>query len=93
MPLKKRLVKQRLLYKGFQQEDDRDHEWFFVYHDGKKTTINTKYSRGSGNEISDGLLRLMRNQMHLSKKDFDKYMECTLSKKEYIQHLLDEHLI
>ena len=93
MPRKKNDVSLRLQQKGFTLDDKRDHKYFFLYNtEGKKTVVNTKISHGSGNEIDDGLLRLMMKQIRLSKNEFDRYMDCTLSKEMYLDILREKNL-
>ena len=58
-----------------------------------KKAVNTKISRGSQKDIHDGLLNAMMQQMRLEKKDFNRYFDCTMSKEEYIQYLLDNKFI
>lgn len=92
MPRSKKDVKKVLLKKGYSLFDG-DHEYFFVVRNGKKTAVNTKISRGSQKDIHDGLLNAMMQQMRLGKKDFNRYFDCTMSKEEYIQYLLDNKII
>ena len=84
----KKDVKKVLLKKGFTLVGG-DHEYFFVYRNGQKTAVNTKISRGSGRDISSGLLKQMMKQIRLEREDFERYLNCTMSKDEYIQYLLD----
>ncbi len=88
----KKYVKRILLKKGFTLTSG-DHEYFFVYRNGQKTAINTKISRGSQKDISDGLLKTMMRQIRLEKNDFERYLNCTMSGDEYIQYLLDHKYI
>lgn len=93
MPRKARDVKKMLLKKGFTEVTvPKDHHYFVVYHNGKKTRVNTKISHGC-KEIPDGLLSQMSKQMQLEKEDFDRYMICHMSKEEYINHLKKRGII
>lgn len=92
MPRSKKNVKKVLLKKGFSLSPG-DHEYFFVYRNGQKTAVNTKISRGSQKDIPDGLLKTMMKQIRLEKNDFERYFNCTMSKEEYIQYLLDHKYI
>lgn len=93
MPRKARDVEKMLLKKGFQLvSEPKDHNYYVVYHNGKKTCVNTKTSHGC-KEIHDGLLSAMRRQMHLEKDDFERYMICTMSKDEYINFLVQNQYI
>lgn len=93
MPRKAKDVQQKLLKKGFSLvTTPKDHYYYIVYHNGKKTSVNTKISHGC-KEISDGLLSKMRRQMRLEKDDFERYMICTMSKEEYIDFLIKNNHI
>ena len=87
MPRATKDVERALTKKGFTLEKKRDHNYYFLYLNGKKTIINTKVSHGSHKDISDGLLNKMMKQMKLPKKEFDEYMNCTFSKEEYLNYL------
>lgn len=87
MPRATKDVESALLRKGFTLEKNRDHNYYFIYKDGKKTRINTKVSHGSHKDIDNGLLNKMMKQMKLPKKEFDEYMNCTFSKEQYLNYL------
>lgn len=88
MPRKKNKVSEVLLRKGFTLDSKRDHKYFFLYNtDGTKTTVYTKISHGSDNEISDGLLGQMRRQIRLDRDNFENYLNCTFSKEQYLDYL------
>lgn len=89
MPLEKKKVKKILQKKGFSLVSDKDHDYFYVIRNGKKTAVYTRISHGSGKDIHNGLLNTMMHQMRLDKKRFDKYFECTFSGDEYINYLID----
>ena len=87
------LVASRLKSKGFTEErKGRDHIYFFFFYKGKKTGIYTKISH-SMKEIGDSLIGDMKNQMKLSTKQFNEFVECTLGKEEYTKILLDNGYI
>ncbi len=68
MPLKKRDIIASLERKGFQIHESDHRYLYFYWSNGKKTSIKTKISHGSGNEIDDNLVHLMATQcygMHL----------------------------
>lgn len=93
MPRAKKDVKKVLLKKGFTLLPGRDHEYFYVYRNGKKTAVNTKISRGSKKDIPEGLLKTMMNQIRLEKNDFERYFNCTMSHEEYIEYLIEHKYI
>ena len=90
VPRSKKEVESTLSKKGFTLVNNKDHNYYFLYHNGKKTTINTKVSHGSHKDISDGLLNQMMKQIRLPKKEFNEYMNCTFSKEQYL-NFLEEH--
>lgn len=93
MPRKKTDVSRILQKKGFTLDETRDHKCFYLYNsDGTRTTVWTKISHGSSNEIHDGLLGEMMRQIHLKKPQFNEYMDCTLSKEKYLDILKENEL-
>ena len=91
MPLKARDVESALKKKGF-KEAEKDHHYFYLYHQGKKTAIRTKISHGE-KDIHDQNCGFMSKQMKLNRKQFDKFVECDLTEELYVQLLIDaQHL-
>jgi hypothetical protein len=89
MPMDRIAIETGLLRKGF-REKVGDHR-FFIYHDqnGKKTSVRTKTSHGTGHrELNDGLVSLMAQQCRLTKKQFGQLIECPLSQAEYEKLLI-----
>lgn len=87
MTRKKIDVARILQNKGFTLVE-KDHKYFYLYNtDGTRSTVYTKISHGSDKEISNGLLGQMRRQIQLNKDDFNRYMDCTLSKEMYLSYL------
>lgn len=82
MPRDAREVMGALQRKGFHLVQ-RDHAYFQLYVDGKKTPIYTKVSHGE-REIHDSLLGAMSRQLRLSKGQFGELVECPLSEAEYV---------
>jgi len=83
-PRKRDEVKSALERKGFQLSNT-DH-LKLVYHNKarKKTGIWTKISHGSDHkDISDDNLSRMAKQCRLHKKDFNRLLDCPLSRDEY----------
>jgi len=78
-------IKESLQKKGFLLKEGGDH-WRFVYMsiDGRKTSVNTKMSRGTKYKmINDGLLAQMSKQCKLPKADFIEFIDCTLTRDSY----------
>jgi hypothetical protein len=84
MPLDRRNVNSVLVQKGFFEESG-DHNYFaYRTTQGKKTTIFTKTSHGSGHkQISDDLVGKMAKQCKLTGKQFRELIACTLSREGY----------
>jgi hypothetical protein len=85
---KSREVSAALRRKGFREQSERDHKYYFFYHDGKKSRINTKISHGES-EIDDYLCSAMSQQMRLTRAQFRKLVECPLTAKQYLTLLIE----
>lgn len=73
-------IESSLSKKGFQLQSS--HHKLYIYHvNGKKTGIRTFISHGK-KEYGDVLLSKMKNQLKLSKEQFEDLIECPLSKEE-----------
>ena len=84
MPRKARLVERGLLRKGFRLTDT--HHRRFVYHtlDGEEPQpVTTIMSHGADRDISDRLLGQMARQLHLTRRQFDNLVDCTLLQDDY----------
>ena len=84
MPRKARVVERGLLRKGFRLTDT--HHRRFVYHtlDGEEPQpVGTLMSHGPDRDISDRLLAAMSRQLHLTRRQFDDLVDCTLSQADY----------
>ena len=93
--LKRRVVKANLCKKGFvvdKVSKSVDHIYLrYVTPDNKKTTIFTKISHGKdGQELSKQLEGEMAKQIYLSKVDFVKFAECSMSKETYFEMIKDK---
>lgn len=91
MPRNRSLVVSSLRKKGFTEEQGkRDHNFYFLTHQGKRTSIYTKVSRGTSHkEISDVLLSAMSKQTYLTKKQFLDLVDCDLSADGLIKILTE----
>lgn len=94
MPRKAKDVMKALLKKGFREDNGRDHHYCFFYANGKKTIIKTKVSRGaSHSDVPDVILNKMQKQLHLPKKEFNEYLNCTFSEEEYKNYLVSHGIV
>ena len=79
--------------KGFIKADDRNrHIFYYFCHNGKKTAINTHYSKGA-KSISEPLIHDMARQMKLTKDQFLQYVECSISLTDYVTILREKGFI
>ena len=76
-----RKIVKSLLAKGF-RENDNDHKYYTLYIYGTKTSIRTKISHGASENV-DPIINCMQKQMHLSKIEFQNFVDCHMSKDEY----------
>ena len=84
MPRKARVVERGLLRKGFRLTDT--HHRRFVYHtlDGEEPQpVGTIMSYGADRDINDRLLAAMSRQLNLSRREFDRLIDCDLSQADY----------
>ena len=95
MPLKRREVEQALEGKGFVRREGR--HVFFVYHTRErklKTSVWTMMSHGnSGVDISRSLSGKMAKQCRINKAEFERLIDCSLSRKDYEELLVDREII
>ena len=92
MVLNTKIVAQSLKKKGFVEEPDHDHK-FYWYHtlDKKETHIFTKISHGSKKDIKKYILSAMARQCKVSTGNFKKLIECSMDQAEY-EKLVEERL-
>jgi predicted RNA binding protein YcfA (HicA-like mRNA interferase family) len=94
MPLSRRKVEKALKKKGFKMEDDRDHRFYFLDKPVPKKSIFTKISTGTDYKtLGNGLVGKIARQIKLSKDDFLKYVDCSISLKDYYKILKSKKLV
>lgn len=78
--------------KGFQEKIGGDHFYFTFYYKGKKTSVVTKFSRGSSYKEYHGRLfsEVKRQLKFEDSKDLIDFCICTFSEQQYIAHLLKQ---
>ena len=90
---KDKKVRQSLEKKGFKNEPNKHHNYYYLYDlNGKRTAINTHTSR-NGQDIDDYLIRQMSKQLKLSKDEFIDLINCPLSREMYISLLKERNVI
>jgi hypothetical protein len=77
------------------QQDNADHRYFYLYHNGKKTSIRTKISHGSKYKVyGDELLVQVKYQLRLDTKgQLIDFCNCPLSQAEYINLLYKKNIL
>jgi predicted RNA binding protein YcfA (HicA-like mRNA interferase family) len=87
-------VLKALMKKGFKAADNKslDHKRVEFWYKGRLTRCNTKFSHNN-QEINDYLISHMSKQIQLSKNEFVKFANCTLTENEYIDILKEKGLI
>ena len=77
-----------LLRKGFEKvETHHTMLWFVVQ--GRRTSIHTWVSHGQ-RKLDDRLLRLIGRELHLSRAELLKFVECQMSYEDYRRRMVDE---
>jgi hypothetical protein len=94
MPLSRLSVEGGLEGKGFRRSNG-DHRFLIYYsRDGKKTSVCTMTSHGSGyRDISDVLIGKMARQCKVTARDFRGLVECSLSQDDYEGKLREQELV
>lgn len=85
MPLERRNVVSSLNNKGF-KEDRRGDHIFYVYRglSGEISRIRTRVSHSKKvKTLDEGLVGQMAKQCKLSRKDFRKFVDCSMDQTEY----------
>jgi hypothetical protein len=76
-----------LLRKGFENvETHHTMLWFMVQR--RRTSIHTWVSHGQ-RKLDDRLLRLMARELHLSRAELLKFVECEMSYEDYLRRMID----
>ena len=89
MTYKLRHIRDALMAKGF-RTSETDHTAFFLFQSGMKTAVRTMLSHGSPREeIGPPLRAKIQKQLHLSNVEFGRFVECPLTREEYLSLMLD----
>jgi hypothetical protein len=82
------LLTNALFRKGFEKvETHHTMLWFVVQ--GRRTSIHTWVSHGH-RKLDDRLLRLIGRELHLSRAELFKFVECEMSYEDYRRRMVDE---
>ncbi|MDR3197072.1 MAG: hypothetical protein LBU34_04300 [Planctomycetaceae bacterium] len=86
-------IEKALSQKGFQLQENKDHRYYFFRVNGKSIT-KTKVSHGiKYKDLSDDLISQMAKQCRLSKNDFLKFIDCSMSQQQYENQLQQKNLL
>ena len=89
MPLRSRTIEAALLAKGFQRHDSKHRHFVFVNSEGEPTEVRTVMSHGRNRDISGWLHSEMARQCRLSRREFDRLVDCSMSQQQYEQLLAE----
>lgn len=90
MPLERRDVERALLKKGFQSKEGNHHFFTYVTLSGKKSTVYTKTSHGTGHStLPDNLVSAMSGQCGLTNNQFKQLVACPLTQIHLEKILLE----
>ena len=87
----RRKVERTLERKGFVRSEGAKHSLFiYVTLSGMKSSVRISTSRGKGKEdIGDPLISDMARQCKLRKREFERLIDCSLSREDYEKTLVD----
>lgn len=91
--MKASILAKALAKKGFTCQNQKRHDQYYFYCDGKKTSIRVSISRGSGYEYNSQLLSLVMKEMHLDRSQFNDFIQCPLTLERYTEILIKKELI
>jgi hypothetical protein len=69
-----------------------DHTFLFLHVNGKKSSVRTKVSHGSG-EYGDNLLKHVARQLWLSNNELDQLFDCPLTAERYVEILFEKNIL
>jgi len=84
-------IESALSKKGFQVRQSK-HKIYILYVDGKKTNVRTFVSHGI-KEYGKTLISKMRNQLYLSREEFDDLVSCPLTEEKLLEIYIDRNKI
>ena len=91
--ISKRKFRRVLRSLGFVEDRSRDHVYFEYYHRGRKI-VETKVSHGGGKDISKRLLGyILREQIYLTKQEFEGAVNGELSAEDYRKLLVEKGIL
>jgi len=86
-------IEAALQKKGFLKEN-KDHQYYTLYNNNKKTAIFTKISYGSDYKTyGQGLLSKMSRQLKLTNKELLDLIDCDISGEKYLEILTNKKVL
>jgi hypothetical protein len=76
--------KSALKAKGFRSERTTRDEVFYLYVDSKKTSIHTKVSLGSSEDIGRTLMGMIKKQLCLDNNAIERFIGCPMKFEEFV---------
>lgn len=83
-----RVVTSALLKKGFVRIEAPHHTMFWLVVAGHRRGIRTRLSHGQ-RRVDDWLLSEMAKQLHLSRADLLRFIECQIGLDEYVELMIE----
>jgi len=73
-----------LISKGFERVEARHHTMFWLVVVGTRRGIRTRISHGQ-RRVDDWLLSEIARELHLSKRELLRFIECEITEQEYVR--------
>ena len=76
--------------KGFVVREQKRHRRYFFYtRDGGRSAVSTSMSRGSRRDIGNRLAGFMASDCKLTNREFDRLIDCSMSREDYEDLLIE----
>lgn len=86
--------KSALTKKGFASDRRTTDEIYYLYYQGKKTSVHTKVSMGKGEDLRDALLAKIKRQLQLdTASQLQDFVTCPMTGEAYAQLLVNKGVI
>ena len=69
---------------GAEEDSSGDHKYFYFTYQGSEYTVG-KLSHSWGENLNDTQISLLARKLLLKKREFEKWVECTLSNDKMIE--------
>jgi hypothetical protein len=93
-PVKSRELEEALRKHGFVLDRSTNDKIYYLHYRGKKTSVFTKISHGSGEELGFRLLKMIQAQLRLdTQRQLQEFIDNTMDATAYIVHLKGKGVI